>query len=171
MRCSMVAGIVLAIVSLGWAQAPATNEHLKSVSWMAGDWEGVEKGSDGSLKVRLHVRVSDNGQALLYDASFAKDGKITPKYQGMYYWDPAKNAIAVMQVSDEGNFAQGTYTPLGEAADQYVKVAGAGKSFELKSHYAIEKDGFHFVGQFRPEGKEEWVPAVDVTYTRLSTKQ
>ena len=170
MRRCMVAGMMLALVLPGWGQAKTTNEHLKPILWMAGEWEGLEKGSDGSLKVVLHARVSDNGQALLYDASFAKDGKNYPKYQGMYYWDPAKNEIVVTQVSDEGNVAQGSYTPAGSGADQYVKVAGTGKSFELKSHYTIEPDSFHFVGQFRPKGKDQWVPAVDVTYKRLSTK-
>ncbi len=168
MKRKLLIPVVLCLTSLGWGQPAAPSDHLKPILWMAGNWEGVEKGSDGTLKVLLTVTLSENGQALLYKAAFAKGGKIIPKYQGMYYWDPEGKGIAMMQISDEGNVAHGTYSPAGESeADQLVKVVSSGSTFELKSHYNLERDGFHFAGQFRPAGKQEWVPAVEVDYKRI----
>jgi hypothetical protein len=102
---------------------------------------------------------------------FEKDGKRNPKYEGMYYWHPGKNEIVMTQINEQANLAEGTYTPAGVSeADQLVKVMAKDTTFELKSHYVIEKDSFHFTGQFRPAGKTEWVPAVDVVYRRVAAE-
>jgi hypothetical protein len=169
MRTWLLAVLALAISSIGLAQTPAPNEHLKPIVWMAGNWEGIEKGTNGDLKVLLSAKLSPNGQALLFHVDLEKDGKKRPKYEGMYYWHPGKNEIVITQINEQANLAEGTYTPVGNSeADQYVKVMTGETNFELKSHYVVEKDSLHFVGQFRPAGKTDWIPAVDVFYRRVA---
>lgn len=168
MRTWQLAVFAVGMLSMGAAETPAPNEHLKPVLWMVGSWEGIEKGMNGDLRVLLSAQLSHNGQALLFHVEFEKDGKRHPKYEGMYYWHPGKNRIVMTQINEEANLAEGTYTPTGNAeADQFVKVMTASTTFELKSHYVVENDSFHFVGQFRPDGKHDWVPAVDVVYRRV----
>ncbi len=157
---------VLSLLIGSWqgaaGKAAAPGEDLKPILWMIGDWTAVEEG----LTVRLNARLAPNGQAILFHLDFEKDGTVTPKYDGMYYWHPGKRQFMVTQVSSEGNVAQGTYTQQGATADQLVEVAARNGTFALKSHFEIEGSRFHFMGQFRPEGKQDWAPAVDVVYTR-----
>jgi hypothetical protein len=169
MKSWLLAVFLLGTLPMMEAQTPTSNEHLQPILWMVGNWQGIEKGSSGDLKVLLSARLSPNGQVLLFHVEFEKDGKLRPKYQGMYYWHPGKNKIVLTQISEEANLAEGTYTPTGQAeADQLMQVTAATTTFELKSHYVVEKESFHFVGQFRPAGKSDWVPAVDVVYRRVN---
>jgi hypothetical protein len=169
MKNWLLALFLLGIVSVTRAQAPTPNEHLKPLLWMVGDWQGIEKGTDGDIKVLLSARLSRNSQAVLYHVQFEKGGKISPKYEGMYYWHPGKNSIAMTQINEQANLGEGTYTPTGEnEGDQFVQVMTGKTSFELKAHYTVEKESFRFVGQFRPAGKADWIPAVDVVYKRVT---
>lgn len=145
-------------------------DPLQPVLWMAGDWEGSENGSDGSVKILLHAQVSENGRAVLYRVAFEKDGKLVSKYQGMYYWHPLKKQIVMTQVADQGNVSEGVYTPTSTSeADQHVNVVTDSSTFELKAHYKIGPNSFHFAGQFKPPNSTEWVPAVEADYRRVSS--
>jgi len=153
------------------AQAPAAppeEPKIAELDWMVGDWQAVDKSdSGGELLIHLSARRSDNQQALLYHVTLESKGRTTPKYDGVYYWNPAEKTYKLLQVSDEGIVSEGTLQQTGNRITQLVRGVTADRSFELKSDWEIRPREFHFVAQFRPEGKAEWTPAVDLTYSRV----
>lgn len=161
--------LILTVVGARSQQEVAALDHPKidELLWMAGEWRAVEKTDGKELVVRLSARKSENGQALLYYVWFESGDKKTPRYNGMYYWDPAEKTFKMLQVNADGNVAQGTLEQSGNRVTQTVKTVTSDSSFELKSEWEIRPREFRFVGQFRPAGKAEWAPAVDVTYSRM----
>jgi hypothetical protein len=164
-----VAGIVLLSLCALAQQVPTAQEPPKidQLLWMVGEWKTVEHDNGKDLLVRMSVKKSENGQALLFYVWFEADGKVTPKYNGMYYWDPGAKTYKLLQVSNDGTVGEGTYEQTGNRVQQLVKTTSDKGSMEVKSEWEIRPREFHFVALFRPDGKTEWAPAVDATYTRM----
>ncbi len=75
-----------------FAQQAAAKEELPKIEqlqWMVGEWQTHED----DLLVRMSVRKSENGQAILYKVWFEQDGKSTQQYNGMYYWHPGEKTF------------------------------------------------------------------------------
>jgi hypothetical protein len=146
----------------------ATDEpQIKQLAWMVGDWQTVEKSDKGDLIVHLTAKESENHQAMMFYISTEKDGQVTPKYNGMYYWDPEQKTFKIVELDNNGDVAAGTYEQTGNRVVQLVKVVSKNGDFELKSDWEIRPREFHFVGQYRAAGKADWVAAVDQTYSRV----
>jgi hypothetical protein len=165
---------VLLLATLTPAQQKPAAEpapQIDQLLWMVGDWQTTEKSDAGDLLVHLSAHKSENQQAILYYVWFEKDGKITPQYNGMYYWHPGEKTFKVLQVDSHGAVGEGTYEQTGNRVTQLVKTVSDKGSMELKSEWEIRPREFHFVAQFRTEGKTDWAPALDITYTRMESKK
>lgn len=169
---ALMCGLMLTSLSVPAQEKVAEQDGPKigELLWMVGEWQAMDKSDDGSeLVVRLSAKEAENHQAILFHVWFESKGHSTPKYEGMYYWNPAEKTYKLLQVNSDGNVAEGTYEQKGNRATELVKTVTGDTSFELKSDWEIRPREFHFVGQFRPAGKTEWVPAVEETYSRIGS--
>ena len=157
--------ICIGVLAAFSAQAQEETK-ISDLEWMVGDWRAVDK-SDQTV-VRLNVHEAENHQAIVFRVWTESKGRRTPKYNGMYYWHPQEKTYKLLQVDDKGNVAEGTYEQTGNRVVQLVKVASEKGDVEIRSEWEIRPKEFHFVGQFRPAGKGEWQPALDITYSRMA---
>lgn len=163
--CCSVVGLWFGGASL-FAQT-SEEPQIKELAWMVGDWQTIEKSDKGDLIVHLTAKESENHQAMMFYISVEKDGQVTPKYNGMYYWNPEEKAFKILELDSNGDVAVGTYEQTGNRVVQLVKVTSKNGDFELKSEWEIRPREFHFIGQYRGAGKTDWLPAVDQTYSRV----
>ena len=172
MKRAFAVTFALLCVSAALAQAAevVTSEsspELKPLLWMVGDWKAVHGTGKDATTVYLHARLAPNGQAILFDVEFSKDGKLVPRYTGMYYWHPAEKTFGLFQVSAEGAVLNGRFKQTGDTAEQLATVVTANGSMQLRSQYQIRPDSFHFVADFKTDKEEKWAPALDITYERV----
>ncbi len=147
--------------------AAEASPELEPLQWMVGNWKAIHGTGKDATTVYLHARLAPHGQAILFDVEFLKDGKLLPRYTGMYYWHPAEKTFGLFQVSAEGGVLNGRYKQTGNTAEQLATTITATGNMQLRSQYDIHPDSFHFVAQFKPEGEEKWAPALDITYERV----
>ncbi len=167
---TFVRGVLCLLLLITLARAQEET-RISDLEWMVGDWIAIEKSGGVETTVRLDVREADNHQALLYRAWTDSKGRRTPKYNGMYYWQPQEKTYKVLQIDNNGNVAEGTYEQTGNRVVQLLKVVSEKGDYELRSEWEIRPKEFHFVAQYRAAGKTEWQPAVDTTYTRMMPVQ
>ncbi len=164
--------VAFAVLVVSWAAQAGevgaeASPELKPLLWMVGNWKAVHGPGKDATTVYLHARLAPTGQAILYDMEFLKEGKLVPRYTGMYYWHPVEKTFAMFQIARDGGVQNGRYKQSGDTAEQLATTVTASGSVQLRSQWDIHSDSFHFVAQFKPENEEKWMPALDITYERV----
>ena len=146
----------------------AQPKPLDQLKWMAGSWEAQEGSGADVETVKLKAWLSPNGQAIFYHVDVIDGNKVTPRYDGMYYWQPVTKSIVLRQVAITGGASEGEYVQNGDHATQKVRVLNPdGTTSFIDADMTISSDKFHFVGKFKAAEGKDWIPAVDVTYHRV----
>ncbi len=121
--------------------------------------------------VRVKASLAPCGSAILYHVDVIDGSKVTPRYDGMYYWLPNEKKFAIRQVAITGGASEGEYVQNGDHGSQKTKLFNPdGTTSFIQAEYTIWPDKFHFVGQFKQAEDKQWIPAVDVTYRRVAEK-
>jgi hypothetical protein len=151
-----------------FAAAPAQQtapSPIDRLSFLIGTWDTTE----GDEHVRMKVWRAPSGSALLYHLDVEHGGKVTPRYDGMYYWQPVAKTFVIRQVAINGNAIEGEFNVDGNHATQTETVFNAtGTTAHIVIDYTFTPDSFHAVAKFQPGGSDQWVPAIDQIYHRTA---
>jgi hypothetical protein len=168
MRMLAVFLITIAMLVPTFAADAAQPKPIDQLKWMVGSWEAQEGSGADVETVKLKAWLSPNGQAIFYHVDVVHGQKGTPRYDGMYYWDPVAKSIVLRQVAITGGASEGEYLQNGDRATQKCRVLNPdGTTSFIDADLTISSDRFHFVGKFKAGEGKDWIPAVDVTYRRV----
>jgi hypothetical protein len=137
----------LTITSLE-AQAPEkTSSYLTPIAFFtAHEWDAkLPDSPEGrKRKIRAQFTWSRNGQAIHISNQFVIDGKARPYVDGLYAWDPQRQAIAFWYVDADGNLTKGTVKmQAGELIHEFEEIGADGKSSA-------------YLAKVTPHGEQSW---------------
>lgn len=170
------AGVLLVAVLLMLARPlssqmpPATENPMDQLAWMiGGTWtaEG-DKGPDGKpFHVESKLRWTENHRGMKFTTWFLIDGKLTPVYEGLYAWHPAKKKFTFLYSDNEGNLTEGEATMTGDHLDQEFQIVEAdGTARTLRSTIVrTGPDDYDWNVQGRNKNGE-WVVIFGLKYKR-----
>jgi hypothetical protein len=163
--------MMIATLMPAFAADATPSKPIDQMKWMLGAWEAQEGAGADAETVKLKAWLSPNGEAIFYQVDVVAGNKTTPRYDGMYYWQPAAKTFVMRQVSITGGASEGEYVQAGDHATQTVKLFNpdATTSF-IQSEYTISADKFHLAAKFRPAEDKDWIPALQITYRRVSAE-
>jgi hypothetical protein len=169
LKAMAVAVLAATAVLSTYAADTSKPKPIDPLKWMVGSWEGQEgTGADAEI-VKLKAWLAPSGNALLYHVDVVSHGKVTPRYDGMYYWLPSEKTLVIRQSAITGGVVEGEYTQNGDHAFQKERVFNPdGTTSFIEINYTISADKFRAVARFKASEKADWIPAIDVTYHRTS---
>jgi hypothetical protein len=167
--------LTLCIIALGTLlpaiAADTPSKPIDQMKWMIGTWDAIEGAGPDAETVRVKASLAPCGSAILYHVDVIDGSKVTPRYDGMYYWLPNEKKFAIRQVAITGGASEGEYVQSGDHGSQKTKLLNPdGTVSFIKAEYTLAPDKFRFVAQFQPAEGKDWIPAVDVTYHRVPEK-
>lgn len=143
--------------------------YMNHLKWMCGDWEG----KDAEKIIRLHAKLANNGEAILYDAETGmSDNVMMPTYHGMYYWNPGTQVYELTQVDISGCVTQGTfrYTDTTKAEQQAIVQTLKGPVNQL-SHFDIQENKFRLIVDRIATGEQQRDHKLDVVFHRVAARK
>jgi hypothetical protein len=137
----------LTITSLN-AQAPEkTSSFLSPIAFFtAHEWDAKLPDSPEGQKRKIHAQFtwSQNRQAIRISNQFVVDGKARPYVDGLYAWDPQRQAIAFWYVDADGNLTKGSVRmQAGQLVHEFEEIGADGKSSA-------------YVARVTPHSEESW---------------
>ena len=116
----------------------------------AHDWEAkLPDSPDGKKRsIHAHFAWAANHQAIVFNSAFVTDGKPMPYVDGMYVWNPQKNAIEMIYSEGDGTLTDGTvHAKDGVLVHEFRQMHPDGKIEEYVSHLTAQ-------------GTEKWTNAI-----------
>ncbi len=177
MKTCLTSSIITAIlVGFGFgpmvAQQPA-DDPLGKFSWLVGGkWVAEIKTPKGEpLTVEMTCQWTGHKKALKYAVVFKTKEEVVPQYEGMYWWNPAKKEISLLQIDRGGNVTESLVTIEGDKWTQKNTLTRLdGTKQEQRAEFVRENaDTFSFKA-FIPKG-DQWVEAVAFKYKRVPLGQ
>ena len=131
------------------AKAPAS--PLAPVAFFtAHEWDAKLPDSPEGKKMSIHARFTwaENRQAIRISNQFVIDGKPTPYIDGLYFWNPEKQAIMFLYCDAKGSLYEGMVRPEGDKlVHEFQEIHPDGKIDAL-------------VARVTPHGTESWNNAI-----------
>ena len=121
--------------------------HLSPIAFLtAHEWNANLPDSPDGKKVRIHAQFSwsQNRQAIRISNQLVVDGHPQPYIDGLYAWDPQRQAIAFWYIGAEGNVSKGT-----------VKLEGGQLVHDFEELTADGKSS-SYVAKVTPHGDTSW---------------
>ena len=163
--------ITILAVMPAFAADSTQPKPIDQLKWIIGSWEAQEGSKTDVETVKLKAWLSPNGQAIFYHVDVVDGARTTPRYDGMYYWQPVTKTIVLRQVAITGGASEGEYVQNGDRATQNVRVLNPdGTTAFINADMTIAADKFRFVGKFKAAEGKDWIPALDVTYHRVTAE-
>ena len=100
---------ILAGIGVGRMSAQESPENpLDKLSWLiGGKWVADIKSPKGeALTVETTIEWTGHKKALKYSVVFKTTEAATPQYEGMYWWNPAKKRVSLLQIDRAGNMTE-----------------------------------------------------------------
>jgi hypothetical protein len=116
----------------------------------AHEWDAKLPHSPDGKKMSIHARFtwSENRQAIRISNQFVIDGKPTPYIDGLYFWNPEKQAIMFLYCDSKGSLYEGTVRPEGNTlVHEFQETHPDGKIDPL-------------LARVTPHGTESWDNAI-----------
>ena len=130
-------------------------------------WAADLKGQDGrAMRVECKFDWAGHGKALKYVIHVNTEAGSVPQYEGIYYYHPAKEHIAMLQVDRGGNVTESVVTAEGDALAQENQATTADGTTRPQRVKVTREgpDAFTFKAMVQRDG--QWVEAVAFTYKR-----
>ena len=150
------------------AQQPAENP-LEKFSWLVGGkWVAEIKTAKGEpLAVEMACEWTIHKKALKYAVVFKTNEEVVPQYEGMYWWNPARKGINLLQIDRTGNVTESLVTIEGDKWTQKNKLTRLdGTQQEQRAIFVRENEDTFSFKAFIPKG-DDWVEAVGFKYKRV----
>jgi hypothetical protein len=141
-------GVSSLTITLLEAQAPEkTSSYLTPIAFFtAHEWDAKLPDSPEGTKRKIHAQFtwSRNGRAIRLSNQFVIDGKPRPYVDGLYAWDPQRQAIAFWYVDGDGNLSKGTVKmQAGQLIHEFEKIGADGKPSA-------------YLAKVTPHGEQSW---------------
>lgn len=152
------------------ADTPADGDaSLARLGWLVGgSWSAEVKSPDGApLKIAFTPEWGGHRKTIKYTITMHAGGKTFTQYEGVYWWDPAKKRVNMLQVDRSGNVTESFVTFDGEVFRQdntAIKADGTAG----KQRIEFRRDGEDaFVFRAEIQQGDKWQEAVKITYQRV----
>lgn len=169
-RMMIVVGAVifLGIAAPIFTQQPPENP-LDELAWLVGGkWVAEIKTPKGdSMTVETTFEWSGHKKALKYAIAFKSKEATVPQYEGLYWWNPAKKALTLLQLDRQGNMTEAVLTvEKGKFFQKNTLTRPDGKTQEQRAQFErVNDDTFLFKAFVQKD--DEWVEAVAFQYKRI----
>ncbi|MFO0808870.1 MAG: hypothetical protein U0746_09625 [Gemmataceae bacterium] len=161
--------VLMAAFVVARPEPPATaKDPLEPLAWCVGKWTADVKGADGTpLHIETTFDWAGHRKAIKFAVAFTAGGKTNVQYDGIYYWHPGKQKIAMLQVDKAGNVTESTAVAERDTVRQENAVAliGGAKGEQRVEITRKGDDAFEFRAKILKD--KEWVEVVGFTYKRL----
>jgi hypothetical protein len=150
------------------AQEPAENP-LEKLSWLVGGkWVADIKSPKGEPRtVETTMEWTGHKKALKYAVVFMSKEGAAPQYEGMYWWNPTKKGISLLQIDRAGNVTEALVTIEGDKWTQQNTLTRLdGTKQEQRAQFVRENEDTFSFKAFVPKGAE-WVEAIGFKYRRV----
>ncbi len=149
--------------------AAAPSNPLDQLAWMVGGtWTALgDKGPDGKpFRVEMSCHWGENHRVLKFTTWFMVDGKLTPVYEGIYAWHPAKKKFVFLYTDDHGQLTEGEAAMTGDHLEQEFQIVGAdGAAHSFRSTIVRRgQDDYDWNVQNQKDGA--WVVMFGLKYKR-----
>jgi nitrogen fixation protein FixH len=174
LRCFVV-GLAFVPLSDGVIAAEAADAEdnpLEPLSWLAeGTWIAEVKSPNGkALTVHGKFDWAANKRALKYAIVFKDKSHEVPHCDGMYWWDPSKKQVRLLQVDAEGNVTESVLDTRSEPLKQQNRQTRPdGTMQEQRVEISRNDDDSFQMRAFMPKDGE-WVQAAAFDYRRVRDK-
>jgi hypothetical protein len=131
---------ILSMAVPGFSAEPpaAPGEKLNPLAFLtAHEWEAkLPDSPDGKkISIRAHFEWGQNHQAVIFNSAFVTDGRSKPYVDGIYVWNPEKQAIGMIYSDDKGTLTDGTVqVKEGTLLHEFRQIHPDGKVEEFASH-------------------------------------
>jgi hypothetical protein len=125
--CGLTLATFLAAAVPSRSQPPAENP-LNQLAWMVGGkWQAAAaKGPDSKpFHAEWKCRWGANHRTLEFTVWFLADGHLTPVYEGLYAWHPAKKKLIFVYTDNHGALTEGEAVMSGNRLEQDFHIIGA----------------------------------------------
>ena len=175
MRAKIGLGVLMLAVGLAtavpaWSQAAvASSNPLDQLAWMTGGtWTADgDKGPDGKpFHVEMSCHWGKNHRVLEFTTWFMVGGKLTPVYEGIYAWHPAKKKFVFYYTNDDGELTEGEAAMTGDHLEQEFQIVGVdGAAHAFRSTIVRRgQDDYDWNVQNQKDGA--WVVLFGLKYKR-----
>ncbi len=147
------------------------------MAWFSGDWRANIKAQNGNppLQVDAHMKWAENRRAMSFEVWFTQPGAKPAKhaeYYGLYFWDPQKKTLRMIQVNSKGDLSTADMQADGNTFRQRThveRVDGTTQEQQSVINLAQDKNSFHWKVQVQKDS--QWVDAVELDYHRVDAKK
>jgi hypothetical protein len=164
---AVIAMVVVLCIRTGGAEPPA-GDPLAALGWLVGGTWVAEIQNSGGQPMRVESRFewAEHGRALKYVIHFKAGDRVTPQYEGVYFWHPGKKQITMIQTDRNGNLTESVATMDGTTLKQ-ENVATQSDGTSRPQRISVARrgdDAFDFKALVQRDG--EWVEGAGFTYRR-----
>jgi hypothetical protein len=169
--CGLTLAAVLAAAVPSRSQQPAENP-LNQLAWMVGGkWQAeAAKGPDGKpFHAEWKCRWGANHRTLEFTVWFRTDGRLTPVYEGIYAWHPAKKKLIFVYTDNHGALTEGEAVMSGNRLEQdFHIISSDGVSRPFRSTIVWrERDSYDWTVLTSKDGN--WTAMFTLKYKRSQT--
>jgi hypothetical protein len=134
--CTLTLAALLGAAIPAVSQESAASENpLNQLAWMVGGkWQADgDRGPDGKpFHAEWSCKWGANHRTLEFTVWFLVDGRLTPVYEGLYAWHPAKKKLIFLYTDNQGDLTEGEAVMDGDRLEQdfhNVGVDGTARPF------------------------------------------
>jgi hypothetical protein len=122
--------LLLSSVLLAQSPAPKMSGPMHSLEWLVGGvWTtDMSKMGNGMKSIETRYSWSDNQTFIRFNTHFVTDKGVQHRYDGNFFYDPAKKSLAMWYMDSENIVFEGPVTTEGDVA----KFDFRGEDFEGK---------------------------------------
>jgi len=170
MRVLALAAVCLAGLAIPLSsetQPPAANP-LDQLSWMiGGKWTADGENGGKPFHVEVKFGWADNHRGLKFTTWFLINGQLTPVYDGIYAWHPARKKFTFFYTDRDGALTEGDATWANDQLNQEFQIVEAdGKAHTFRSTIArTGPDNYDWNVQHQNQDGR-WVPMFALKYKR-----
>jgi hypothetical protein len=148
----------------------AEEKPIAQLSWLIGGvWTADASAmGDGMQRIETRYTWSDNNAFLRFNTHFVAQQGTLKQYDGQFFFDPEKSALAMWYMNPKNGITQGPITVDGDT----TTLSFRGPDFEGKVAdlrvLVLRKSNDHYVWQLEEKSQDTWKPLAKLDYLRTS---
>jgi hypothetical protein len=150
------------------AAKPSDAKPIVQLAWLVGGVWTADASGMGNDMQRIETRYtwSDNNAFVRFNTHFVAQQGTLHQYDGQFFFDPEKSALAMWYMDSKNGITQGPITVDGDT----TTLSFRGPNFEGKVAdlrvLVLRKSNDHYVWQLEEKSQDAWKPLAKLDYIR-----
>jgi hypothetical protein len=147
---------------------PANDKPLAQLAWLVGGvWTADASAmGDGMQRIETRYTWSDNSAFVRFNTHFVAQQGTLKQYDGQFFFDPEKSALAMWYMDSKNGITQGPITVDGDITQFSFRGSDFdGKVADLRV-LLFRKSNDHYLWQLEEKSQDTWKPLAKLDYLR-----